>query len=162
MKKIFFLTVLLSSCAILPVYASSPAGENIKLSSIEVVREGGDITISFELEVAKKTVPCGYSALLIPVITNGEYEWALQPVIAGSRHARIAEERHVMASGPVETDNTAIYIPIGKVMHYSVSIPYQEWMNGASLEIASYRAGCGAFDEMDKIAIPEAVKPVTR
>ncbi len=162
MKKIFFLTLLLPLCAVLTAYASSPAPDNIRVTSIETVREGENITVSFELEVSKKAVPCGHSALLMPVITNSEYEWALQPVIAQSRLARIAEERHVMVSGPVETDDPAVYTTTGKAMHYSVSIPYQQWMDGASLEITGYRAGCGTFGEIDKIVIPEAVKQISR
>lgn len=162
MKKIFLLTLLLPLCAVLPLRASSPVSDNIKVSSVEAIREGDNVTISFELEVGKKAVRCGYSALLMPVITDGKFEWALRPVVAQSRRARIAEERHVMVSGPVVTDDPAVYAVLDSVLSYSVSIPYQQWMDGASLEISSYRAGCGVFEEMDKVAVPGTVKPVFR
>lgn len=154
MKKII-LTCVLSFVAVISAQALSPAKDNIKLSSYNAVRSGNEMTISFELEVGRKAAPCGYSVLLIPVITDGEYVWALQPVIAQSRQARIAEERHVMVSGQPETDVPAIYIDMNTVFEYTVTVPYQGWMDKAALSVENYRVGCGSFEEMETIGFAE-------
>jgi hypothetical protein len=135
MKKV----VLLLSCAMLAVAATSARERDVALSGLSVERSGEVVTVSFRASVDRRVLSRGGHALvLLPVIREGENRRSLPPVVVQGRQARLAGER---SGGNAGWQHATRHAP-GSAFTYTASIPFEEWMEGASLVLESVETGC--------------------
>ncbi|WP_295939150.1 hypothetical protein [uncultured Alistipes sp.] len=100
------------------------------------------VKVEFTAASDKKSVKRNYSLMIAPSITDGTYTWSLPPLIVSGRGGRISLDRQILASGRDMIFDGATFARTGGTVHYSASVPYQEWMEGATLNLEALSVGC--------------------
>lgn len=162
-NTIIFCLLFFSGTLFSPTHAAAKT-DSLRLYSTEIVKSGENVEVTFQTEIGKKAAPRRYSLVLIPEITDGEYSWGLDPMIVQAKRARVAEDRHRMATGAGGEEQTAFYVKPDTDFHYSFRIPYQEWMEGSSLVVGKYLVGCCSIEKQGEYILASnlelAPKPV--
>lgn len=153
MKKVFTLIILLSSCIGLSAAPAVPAP--IKAEDINLVYTGEQVAVTFKFTSAEKSVKHGYSLVVIPVLRNGSTETDLTPIVVQSKKAKIAEKRHILASGVMPYGTDPIYTTCGQEVQYATVIGYEEWMTGSELALEGISVGCCSMEAVEIGTIAE-------
>jgi hypothetical protein len=120
-----FVLFVVAVCCSTVVWAAGP-----EFSGVEVLRDGNDAKVSFNLSAPRGMVKSDYSMALQPVITDGEHSVSLRPVVIRGRRAEKLNTRYEWVSGNVFDDSDAIYMRARKAgLDYSDSAPFQPWMD---------------------------------
>ncbi|WP_295935897.1 hypothetical protein [uncultured Alistipes sp.] len=139
MKKILLLLIALS----VGLSGYSQGRGEVDYHNLLVERKGDNVEVSFQLEVGGKAVKSDYSLLIRPVL-EGDLKYGLTCVRVQGRRARISRNRKALSgrvADPLAGGNT-ISLLNGDIYDYAVSIPYEEWMDGARLVMYFTTEGC--------------------
>lgn len=128
--------------AVLAVQEPVAAVEGVSISGVSMERNGGYMAVEMLLDLSDLKVGGNRAVLLTPQLVNGGDTLALPSVgIYGRRryyfYVRNGES---MLSGKDEMSYKASDMP--RSIAYSEVLPYQEWMNGASLQLCRSDYGC--------------------
>ena len=144
-RSILYLIFALT--AILPVSAQKFFNDAISISDVTLWQQGNSMYVGLKFDMSQLTIGSERSLTLIPLLTDGEHNVALQDIIINGKRRQKAYLRGLAIEK--EAPN-AIIIPYDKreVWNYTQVIPYQPWMANASLQLVENLCGCGNYQEM--------------
>lgn len=146
-RKIHIIIYLLS--LLCPCFAFAFTQNQFKaliINNIELRRTGDEVTVGFTCYAGDKATKNGYSLIVQPVLQNEKHILNLPDITVQGRTARIAERRHLLATGQRERKDR-YSIENGEFVSYTASVPYQEWMSGAELVLNGVSVGCCSATE---------------
>ena len=114
---------------------ASNAATGVSVTDPKMVREAGLMTVTFNMDLASLKVSSNRAAVFTPVIVRGSESQPLPPVgIYGrTRWYQYMNGGDQPFGGEGET--TYRYSQRPNVLAYSQTIPYEDWMDGAHLEL---------------------------
>ncbi|MGL4332690.1 MAG: hypothetical protein ACRCZQ_02700 [Bacteroidales bacterium] len=135
--KHFYLLIL----SLLYTTGWAQSDKSLDLSSPTVRLKNNTVAIEFQGWVGKKYTGKNYQMHLIPVLINRTDSVLLPEILVQGRLNRILQTRAVRA-GEASLPVNTITIPKGSSFTYQTEIPYEDWMNGANLDLLVYKEGC--------------------
>ncbi len=129
-KKNLLLIVLAFLCAI-PASSKKFYNDAINMSDILLWQQGNSLTATMNINMSELKIKTHEALILVPTLTDGQNELALQPIIINGEKKQKMYEKAVAKSG--ETIN-ALVIPYQKETDfiYSQVADYQPWMANAN------------------------------
>jgi len=123
-------------------------GKNLSATDTEVVRLGdGSVSVSFKLEAGSEVTPRNRSLIVRPSLAGGGSAVELPPIVIRGSRAREAAESVAMTSAGIRPEGRFMSAN-GAITEYRASVPWQEWMVGARLELSGLNAGPGNITEV--------------
>lgn len=120
-----------------------------KITDYKVFEKDNNVTVSFTAVLDK--LPSSQKLTLTPVLYNGTHNKALEPILLVGRNKAISEKR--------DGDTNFLRSKNGLSVPYTVSIPYQEWMDEVSLRIDRKTESCCNEEVLSPLAIVKE-KPI--
>lgn len=144
-RKVIY--ILLALVIALPASAQKLYNDAISLSGVSLWQQGNSLYIDMTIDMKNLTVSPQRSLTLTPLLTDGQHNVPLQDIIINGRRRQKAYVRSLAIEHEAPT---AIVIPYDKreVLNYTQVIPYQSWMENASLNLVENLCGCGNNEEM--------------
>ena len=134
MKRILILAALTASFA---------AGAQVPVRDITLNREGETMQVGMTVDLAKIVPDNNAAVVLTPVLYNGADSVHLRPLGVYSRGRFLHYARAQRSSEPFKEGDMRYYVrTMPDAMSYTDEVPYQEWMDGASLRIDEAGEGC--------------------
>ncbi len=132
MKRILTLIAL---AAAVSAYAQNP------VSNPTLTHDGDNMVVTMDLDLSK-IAPKG-SVSLIPVLFKGDYSETLSPVGVYGRNLYYSLARQERKEPPFEDAGMQYLLKDApKTLPYSCTIPYADWMDGASLRVDTETVKC--------------------
>ncbi len=125
---------------LLPAHAQQVTGA--KIDSYTLTKEGDELQLNMVLNTEGLRAKDRQAVLITPEITNGDQVAQLSSVgvYSRSRYYYYKRQNADMISGSDE--RVLRNYQVKDTLHYSSSIPYEEWMNGATLVLKRSEYGC--------------------
>ena len=144
-RKVIY--ILLALVIALPASAQKLYNDAISLSGVLLWQQGNSLYIDMTIDMKNLAVSPQRSLTLTPLLTDGQHNVPLQDIIINGRRRQKAYVRGLAIEHEAPT---AIVIPYDKreVLNYTQVIPYQPWMENASLNLVENLCGCGNNEEM--------------
>ena len=140
MKK-FYLTVLFIVCV--PFAAAAQQVGEVTLKDVNIKKVDHNLSVNFTAEIGKKAARSNYKLVLTPVLYKEADSIKLKQIVVFTRKSRIVERRQQISAGKHAIDLPNEYRTTNSGMvNYSLTLPYQEWMNGADLRLDRLACGC--------------------
>ncbi len=126
----------------LPAGAAVTTVGEVDVDRFALVRDGRYLSVDMLLDLSRLEVSGNRAVLLMPGLVNGTDTLALPAVgvYGRRRYYYYVRNGHSMLSGADETSYMASRRPDSLI--YNKVLPYQDWMNGASLTIIRREYGC--------------------
>lgn len=144
-RKIIYLIVAL--VATLPAGAQKFFNDAITISNVSLWQQGSSLYVDMQIDMRNLDVSSSRSLVLTPLLTDGQNNVALEDIIIDGRRRQKAYLRGqaMRHEGP-----QGILIPYNKrgVLDYAQVIPYQPWMENASLNLVENLCGCANHEEL--------------
>lgn len=137
MKKILLLTIV----ALWSATAFAAPEKELKTDNLTIVKKGQSINIGFTVNIGDRAKSRDYKLVLTPVLYNGTTEEKLKQIVVETRRTRIVDERNGVA--PLKG---AYMAEFGNKIDYTITIPYEGWMEGSSLRLDQLVCGCCTED----------------
>ncbi|MGL5683301.1 MAG: tetratricopeptide repeat protein [Marinifilaceae bacterium] len=132
MKKIVLLT-LMSFYTLIMVSADN-TGFHVRDRYIKRIHQ--EIEVYLNVEIGEKCVRRNYKLILTPVLYKGEMEQEFAPIVVETRRSRILDRREGI------NEKNVYGAKNGATVNYIAKVPYQDWMDGASLRLSQLACGC--------------------
>ena len=163
MKKALTLSLLLS--VIVPVANAIDPVSVPEVSGASVTREGNFLHVKMDIPLQSMPVRSNAAAFLTPCLTNGDEELELSNLALYGKKRHIYHQR--TSAHPIEpaADKEMRVADAPATYPYSVMVPWQDWMNGATLSLQRTDYGCCANIEgegrrdLTQFLLPEPPKP---
>lgn len=107
------------------------------VQALQVERSDNNLFVSMELDFSSLKLKSDREITYIPVLTLGDSIYELPEVVVAGRNRYIQHERHNDLAADVRLCRA------GKVIDYSEVIPYEQWMETATLSLSEDECGCG-------------------
>lgn len=138
-KMLAFAALLLA----LQIQAQAPMQDSVKADRVSLKRDGSYLTVGMTLRLSEVEAKGDRAVLITPLLENGDTNKALRPIGIYSRnryfhYARQGKGR--MLGGADELSFKEKDKP--DTLAYQVILPYEEWMDGASLTLFRQDYGC--------------------
>ncbi|WP_029902098.1 DUF3868 domain-containing protein [Prevotella sp. 10(H)] len=167
MKKITYISILaLLFALVMPVAAQQIYKGQIGVSTATMEREGNSVNVHMMLDLSRLELDRNRSLTLTPVITGANMQRELPDILINGTTRQKAYLRS-QALGGEDNKNTGSYsvIKLDKKskgeLHYSQTIPYEDWMADAHLDMKEDLCGCGGHEqEMYVERVIENMPPV--
>lgn len=128
--------------AVQRVSVNEGAACGVAVSDVTLNRLGDRMAIGMDLDLGSYEMKGDRASVFVPVLKNGRDSVALDPVGLYSRlrYIQYLRDEGVALGGPTETS----YKYRERPQRYAITqeVPYQAWMNGASLYIERIDYGC--------------------
>ena len=108
-----------------------------RVRDLKVERSENNLFVSMQLDLSELTLKSNREITYLPVLTFGERHLELPRVIVAGRNRYIQNLRHG------DLSHGARLCRPGKVIDYSALIPYEQWMETATLSLFEDECGCG-------------------
>ena len=143
--KIVYL--LLALVIALPAGAQKLYNDALSLSDVSLWQQGNSLYIDMKIDMSNLAVSPQRSLTLTPLLTDGQHNVALENIIINGRRRQKAYIRGIAIKQELPA---GIVIPYEKrgVLDYTQVIPYEPWMENASLNLVENLCGCGNNEEM--------------
>ena len=119
--------------------------QNVDITNPSIKKAGDHITISFDAVV--DDLSANYMLTLTPTLWNGSEQQALKQIVVMDRIKSITQSR----KGSVNVGS--LISRSNKMIPYSVTIPFEKWMDGVSLRIDKTLKGCCQREILVPIAV---------
>jgi len=108
----------------------------------EAVHRGDSVTVSVDISMSGLNVDSERSFTIVPLITTGERNRELPSVIINgkSRHRAYLRQKKLNGAG---TEYAAYRTGSTRMIPYTVSVPYEAWMDSAWVDLQEELCGCG-------------------
>lgn len=116
---------------------SALAKDHPVVKALKVERSENNLFISMQIDASDLKLKSDREIAYMPVLSTEKKRLDLPRIIVAGRNRYIQHRRH----GRLDSDDKLCRN--GKVIHYSVVIPYEEWMETARLTLAEDLCGCG-------------------
>lgn len=111
----------------------------VKVDGLNVARSGENLLVSMDIDVAGIDMPSSREVSFAPVLRAENNELSLSPVVLAGRNRYYLHLRNDVVSG----EGTSLFrAGRDRVIHYSATVPYAEWMADATLELGDEVCGC--------------------
>ncbi len=143
MKKIVLILIICTS-GLRAVGQQGPA----RVTDLKVERVKSAVEVRCLVAIAEKAAARDHKLTLTPLLYSGVHSAALTPVVVQTRHTQINDfrTRTSLPSGALATRS-------GQTVQYAASVPYEGWMDGASLRMECTLAGCGHETDLAPVAM---------
>ena len=105
-----------------------------KVTKLSLTKKDDNVIVSFDAMVDK--LDANYKLTMTPTLWNGAKEQPLQAIVVMGRKQAILQSR----KGNLQSGS--ILSKPNQLTSYSVTIPFEKWMSGASLRIDKVLKGC--------------------
>ncbi len=140
-----YMMLAFAACSLAPLSGAQAdmLADSLKTGRVSLKRDGRYLTVSMLLDLRTVTAEGDRAVLVTPLLVNGDTNKALKAVGIYSRrryyhYARTDAEN--MLSGPDELSFRNSEKP--DTLAYEAVIPYEKWMDGASLTLFRQDYGC--------------------
>lgn len=156
MKKILFIFIL---SAVIPESKAQLPDESLSVTNLKLTPDGhNNVEVAFNIHTAKKIVGSNYTLILMPELTNNAQKIRLSPVMIEGRNAVISRKRQSLSDKNIgDVSDDAILMRNGEEIAYATTIPYQNWMEGSTLQLAKALKGCCDMSEMPTVLLAENI-----
>ncbi len=137
------ITILLSLVAVTECFSASLA-DKIGVDSLMFSRDGATMSVDFDMLLQNLDVPANRAVLIVPIFRAGSDSVSLKPVGVYGR-TRYFQYRRNSADGTLIAGTDEIVYRASsrpEEVDYHADFPYEEWMEGATLELRSCEYGC--------------------
>lgn len=108
-----------------------------QVKSLKAERSENNLFVSMQLDMTSLKLKSDREVTYLPVLSWGDSTLCLPRVVVAGRNRYIQNRRH----GKLPAD--AILCRPGRVVDYSTVVPYEPWMETATLSLAADECGCG-------------------
>ncbi len=151
-KTIIFIAVLATTIMNGVAQGSVQAAGSVTVRELNIEIRGGELAVSFGLEVGREAVGRNTTAQVMPVIVTGEDEIRLPGIVIESRRTPLLLKRRWgrpgMPEGTVFTTN-------GTKVAYSAGVPLGSVRMGSDLKLEVSIDGCSVLTTGDAIMLAE-------
>ena len=143
MKKKLIYTVLCLVVA-LPAAAQKYYNDAISITGVSLWQQGESLYIDMQIDMRNLKVDNDRTLTLTPMLVSADHNLTLPEIIINGRRRQKAYVRSMALNS-----ETNLGVPSNKkeVISYTQIIPYQPWMENASLNLEENRCGCGCHQE---------------
>lgn len=113
-------------------------------SDVNIARDGSLLRVDFRLDTRDMDFGSDREVTLMPVISDGTNRAELPAVIVAGRNRFIQNQRHDI---PAQASGVSM-IRKGESLTYTVTTPWQQWMERSTLYVDADECNCG-FDHTD-------------
>lgn len=141
MKRAILASLIFAACA--TTAAASKSGDGVEVGKVNAERNGNYLSVDMNIDMQNLKVEPNRAVLLTPVIANGEQSVSMPSVGVYGRRRYLYYKRNfsdTMLSGKDETTIRAKKKPSEVGYHYIM--PYEEWMDGATISLSRSDYGC--------------------
>lgn len=138
--RIAAVSLLAAAAATAEAAASSslPSPEGTpRVNSVKVERSENNLFVSMRLDLSSLKLKSDREITYLPALTRGDSVRELPRVVVAGRNRYIQNQRHGGLPGDARLCRP------GKSIDYSVVVPYEAWMETASLSVTEDECGCG-------------------
>lgn len=138
---IFIIAVILSLSIQAQTIVTEETG-SIRTTTSSLYKAGKELVASISIDIARDLSP-NESVVLVPVVSDSlEHRLELPPIYINSRKQHIVFLRE---TGRKDKAAQALQRKNGdkQTMHYLQSVPFEQWMNQATLSLIEKSCGCG-------------------
>lgn len=151
--NILFIAVMLPAAA-----NALPGWEKVRVSDVEVVDADSTADVRFTIRIDKKAVKSSEILVFTPVLSDGQFRVSLEPVAVVGKRARVLWNRADWIAERAIDRSALRMLPADGTPHaYNSSVPLQEWMLGAKLEMEGALGGCCSFTEHENLLVADKV-----
>lgn len=144
MKKKLIYFVLCIAVA-LPAGAQKLYNDAISITNASLWQQGESLYIDMQIDMRNLKVSSDRTLTLTPVLADASHNVALPDIIVNGHRRQKAYVRSMTLD---KTANMEIPYDKNEVMTYTQVIPYQPWMENASLNLEEELCGCGGHQEV--------------
>lgn len=112
-------------------------GNSPRVKSLKVERSENNLFVSMQLDLSSLRLKSDREITYLPVLSYGELHRELPRVVVAGRNRYIQNRRHGRLP-----DDARLCRP-GKEVDYSAVLPYEPWMETATLSLSADECGCG-------------------
>lgn len=144
MKKKLIYVVLCLTMA-LPVSAQKYYNDAIGITDVSLWQQGESLYIDMQIDMRNLKVDNDRTLTLTPMLVSADRNLVLPEIIINGRRRQKAYVRSMALNS-----DTELGVPSNKkeVLNYTQVIPYQPWMENASLTLEENLCGCGGHQEV--------------
>lgn len=127
----------------LQTQAQVPMQDSVTASNVSLKRDGSYLTVGMTLRLSEVEAKGERAILITPLLENGDTNKALRPVGIYSRNRYFHYARQGKGRMPGGADELSFKEKDKPdTLAYQVILPYEEWMDGASLSLLRQDYGC--------------------
>ena len=129
--------VIALAAGILPASGQMLSGLRVENTRLERSDDGSRLTVTMDLRLGDLDLDHNHTAVIVPVLVKGEESRLLKPVSVYGRNRWFQALRAdgVSSDGILHSDRP-------ELLSYSDAVPYEDWMDGANLELRRSDYGC--------------------
>ena len=144
MKKKLIYAVLCIVVA-LPAAAQKYYNDAISITGVSLWQQGESLYIDMQIDMRNLKVDNDRTLTLTPMLLSADHNLTLPEIIINGRRRQKAYVRSMALNS-----ETNLGVPSNKkeVISYTQIIPYQPWMENASLNLEENLCGCGGHQEV--------------
>lgn len=138
---IFIIAVILSLSIQAQTIVTEETG-SVRTTTSSLYKAGKELVASISIDITRDLSP-NESVVLVPVVSDSlEHQLELPPIYINSRKQHIVFLRE---TGRKDKAAQALQRKNGdkQTMHYLQSVPFEQWMNQATLSLIEKSCGCG-------------------
>ena len=144
MKKKLIYFVLCIAVA-LPAGAQKLYNDAISITNASLWQQGESLYIDMQIDMRNLKVSSDRTLTLTPILADASHNVALPDIIVNGHRRQKAYIRSMTLD---KMANMEIPYDKNEVMSYTQVIPYQSWMENASLNLEEELCGCGGHQEV--------------
>lgn len=110
---------------------------NVNFDNISVVRSDDKLLVMMDVDFSAYNTKTNKELIIKPIIYNGTDTLRLREVVVAGRNRYYSDLRNGLNSSAI-----LLHGAKKETLEYSAVIPYEGWMNGASLDVSGVIAGC--------------------
>lgn len=153
MKK-YILSLLVILCGLTTASAKDcgPTLQTVTTSDPVLYTEEGNVCLSFDMDITGLDLGKNQEVVYTPVLVSADGTQGAEfgKIVVKGRNSGILSKRH----GAKKIEDVALDIvktaDTEATVSYMASVPYEEWMDDASLYLSEDLCGCGAIQSSDK------------
>lgn len=147
MRKYYIITLLSALACIAQVRAQEPVtGGGIRVSDAGAYKQDDVLLVRMLLDISDLDLPSNASVQLVPVLEGDGGKAELPMIVVNGRRQHIMYQR--MREKQYRRENLRINTVVrhsrrsASQIEYSYSLPYEAWMDGATLSLSEISCGC--------------------
>ena len=144
MKRILLFVALLATSSAL--WAQRPSAvhmlEGMRISDVAIEHDGDMLYVEMRMELQASHIKGRRARLYTPILYHGSHSVELTSVGLFGREHYIVDERQRAKVEVIPDEWRLRRRDLPAVVSYYAAIPYQQWMNGASLRVEEVLYGC--------------------
>lgn len=149
MKKFTYIlccVALLAAPQVLSAQDAAPrlgSDRTIVVENMKVVHTGNNLVLDLDLNMDSLDLPANTRLVFTPMVQNRETSRAMGPIIVNGRRQDISFRRSAYRQFPDDAVSVCRKNHTAQSVHYSASLPYEDWMKNADVAFAEDLCGCG-------------------